>query len=271
MDIFCRGCAAAARPGSHHAGGRGWSPPRTWSTACASTPDSTAIPSRTPPVEPGRLTISVVPAKPARPRESTAAGTPAAAPAARMASAMPGTSRSMTMLVISGVTSPRVRPVPPVVTTTSYPAATPSRSACSTTLPSGITTGPSTSQSASRSRPASTGPDLSGYVPAAARLEIVMASARIMPVSSCPSPHAASSWPPPGARLAAGLLLDPDVRDHCGRIDRLDHVDHGQCPDRDCRQGFHLDPGPVRGACRGCDQHAVVFHLEIDGDRVQPD
>ena len=48
-----------------------------------------------------------------------AEGTPAAAPAARSASAMPGISRSITRLVISGVRSPGVSPVPPVVTTTS--------------------------------------------------------------------------------------------------------------------------------------------------------
>ena len=77
------------------------------------------MPSRTPPVEPGRFTIRVRPATPATPRERIADGTPAAAPAARSASAIPGTSRSITRLVISGVRSPGVSPVPPVVTTTS--------------------------------------------------------------------------------------------------------------------------------------------------------
>ena len=48
-----------------------------------------------------------------------AAGIPAATPAALMASAIPGISRSSTRRVISGVRSPGVRPVPPVVTTTS--------------------------------------------------------------------------------------------------------------------------------------------------------
>ena len=48
-----------------------------------------------------------------------AAGIPATTPAARMASAMPGISRSSTRRVISGVRSSGVRPVPPVVTTTS--------------------------------------------------------------------------------------------------------------------------------------------------------
>ena len=40
-------------------------------------------------------------------------------PAALMASAIPGISRSSTRWVISGVRSPGVSPVPPVVTTTS--------------------------------------------------------------------------------------------------------------------------------------------------------
>ena len=65
-----------------------WSPPWIWEIACPSTGPSTAIPSRTPPVEPGRFTIRVRPATPATPRERIAAGTPAAAPAARSASAI---------------------------------------------------------------------------------------------------------------------------------------------------------------------------------------
>jgi hypothetical protein len=77
------------------------------------------MPSRTPPVEPGRLTMSVPPATPASPRDKIAAATPAAAPAERMASATPGISRSSTRRVISGVKSAGVSPVPPVVTTTS--------------------------------------------------------------------------------------------------------------------------------------------------------
>src|SRR5215472_1594736 len=99
--------------------GRGWSPPWAWSTAWARIGPSTAIPSRTPPVEPGRLTTRTIPASPAIPRDNIAAGTPAAAPPALIASAMPGISRSSTRRVISGVRSPGVSPVPPVVTTTS--------------------------------------------------------------------------------------------------------------------------------------------------------
>ena len=100
---------------------------------------STFIPSLTPPDDPGRLTTSVRDAMPASPRDKIADGTPAAAPADRSASAMPGISRSMTRRVISGVWSVGVSPVPPVVTATSYPAVTESRSTCSTASPSGIT------------------------------------------------------------------------------------------------------------------------------------
>ena len=42
----------------------------------ASTGPSTTIPSRAPPLDPGKLTIKVRPATPATPRLSTAVGTP---------------------------------------------------------------------------------------------------------------------------------------------------------------------------------------------------
>ena len=77
------------------------------------------MPSLTPPDDPGRLTISVREAVPASPLDRMADGTPAAAPAARSASAIPGISLSITLRVISGVRSPGVSPVPPVVTATS--------------------------------------------------------------------------------------------------------------------------------------------------------
>ena len=63
--------SAAVRAADH---GVRWSPPRSWLTTWGSSGPRTASPSRTPPVEPGRLTISVRPAVPARPRESTAVG-----------------------------------------------------------------------------------------------------------------------------------------------------------------------------------------------------
>src|SRR5216684_6956002 len=71
------------------------------------------MPSLTPPADPGRLTMSTGPARPARPRDKIADAIPAAAPADLIASAIPGISRSRTRRVISGVRSPGVRPVPP--------------------------------------------------------------------------------------------------------------------------------------------------------------
>ncbi len=65
---------------------------------------STAKPSRQPPGEPGRLTTSVRPWMPATPRESSACGV-FAIESARIASAIPGASRSSTERVASGVTS----------------------------------------------------------------------------------------------------------------------------------------------------------------------
>ena len=63
---------------------------------------------------PGRLTIRVEPLRPATPRESQAKGL-RSAPRARMASARPGASRSMTRRVASGVRSRGPMPVPPAV------------------------------------------------------------------------------------------------------------------------------------------------------------
>ena len=66
--------------------------------------------------EPGRLTTSVAPRRPATPRESSAWGVRVSA-SERIASAMPGASRSITVEVASGVTSRGAKPVPPVVNT----------------------------------------------------------------------------------------------------------------------------------------------------------
>ena len=83
---------------------------------------STFIPSRTPPGEPGRVTISARPIVPATPRDKTDVGT-TSRDTRRSASAMPGTSRSSSGRTASGVTSVGVSPVPPVVSTTSAPDA----------------------------------------------------------------------------------------------------------------------------------------------------
>ncbi len=63
---------------------------------------------------PGRLTISERPRMPAALRERQPRGVMRML-AARIASGMPGVSRSMTVLVASGVMSRGEKPVPPVV------------------------------------------------------------------------------------------------------------------------------------------------------------
>ena len=69
---------------------------------------------------PGRLTISVRLHIPAAARLSMARGV-TCIERARIASAMPGASRSMTARVASGVTSRSEKPVPPVVATSARP------------------------------------------------------------------------------------------------------------------------------------------------------
>ena len=61
---------------------------------------------------------------PDTPRLSMPIGVCLALEAARIASAIPGASRSITARVASGVTSSGVRPVPPVVKTNVNPSST---------------------------------------------------------------------------------------------------------------------------------------------------
>jgi hypothetical protein len=72
---------------------------------------------------PGKFTISVPPAIPVTPRDSMAIGV-WRSEVARIASAIPGASRSITARVASGVKSSGVKPVPPVVKISSKPAST---------------------------------------------------------------------------------------------------------------------------------------------------
>ena len=87
-----------------------------------------------------------------------AEGTPAATPAARIASAMPGAWRSSTASVASGVPSVGESPVPPVVSTTAGRVSSASRRAASTSGPSGTTTGSAASNPHSRSAWVTSGP-----------------------------------------------------------------------------------------------------------------
>src|SRR5665648_574716 len=139
-----------------------WSPPRICDKACATTGSSTVSPLVTPPIDPGRLTTRVRPATPLMPRDNMADGMPAPTPAARMASAIPGTSRSTTRCVASGMPSVGVSPVPPVVTTNTAPVEMAARRATSTWGPSATTTASPTARPQPRSASTMIGPARSG-------------------------------------------------------------------------------------------------------------
>ena len=125
---------------------------------------------------PGTLMTSVCPRTPAIPRESAAIGV-LGAPARRIASPMPGTSKSTTVEVACGVTSRGPSPVPPVVITRSAPLATAATiaSAIRSSL-SGTTSGPDTSNR-SRSRIRTSAGPLSSA--------ILFADTRSLTVTTC--------------------------------------------------------------------------------------
>src|SRR5216117_3381545 len=158
---------------------------------------STANPSFTPFVEPGRLTISVLPRVPARPRDSHARGN-AGPDAARSASAIPSASSSRIAAVASGVTSRTVRPVPPVVSTTS----TSPESAQRASLPemrsvsSATTLRTTTSYPRSAAQSTTASPDVSARWPTAPRSEIVRMPIRIIPSLTVPYRLLPSSFRP---------------------------------------------------------------------------
>ena len=81
---------------------------------------------------------------------------------------MPGTSRSITSRVASGVTSRGARPVPPVVITKDASAAASRMRAAMKGRESGTTTGSPTVKPASRRMRQASGPDSSARTPRAA-------------------------------------------------------------------------------------------------------
>ena len=179
----------------------------------------TANPSRQPPGDPGRFTISVAPRRPAMPRESSACGVRAMA-SARTASARPGVSRSTTDRVASGVTSRGANPVPPVVRTTATPESASSRIADAIRSASSETIRRSTSNPSSRRRLSNRSPDESSRTPALTPSETVRTAAFTQAL-----------------RLLDQLHL---VDDH-SLVDRLRHVVHGERGHRDCDERLHLD------------------------------
>ena len=123
---------------------------------------------------PGKLTIKVAPRIPAVARESIAWGVNCKL-AARMASASPGASRSTTACVASGVTSRRLKPVPPVVKriSSSPESAQPARTSFNLARSSGKISCLVRIHSCSAITFASAGPDASGRSPRAERSETV--------------------------------------------------------------------------------------------------
>ena len=126
--------------------------------------------------------MSVLPIDPAIPRDSAACGV-FRMPAARMSSARPGASRSITARVASGVTSRGPKPVPPVVTMRPVPRAARSLSRASIAPRSSATRERSTEpKPAERSADSATSPERSSRVPAETPSETVSTAARTLSI-----------------------------------------------------------------------------------------
>jgi hypothetical protein len=136
------------------------------STACGISSTIAANDSRTPAGLPGRFTTSADPAAPTTARDSAAIGV-CCSPAARITSASPGASRSITARVASGVTSRGPNPVPPVVTTRPWSAASVRSAASICGCSSGTTVRVAISKPADRSIRSAASPEASSRVPAA--------------------------------------------------------------------------------------------------------
>ena len=181
-----------------------WSLPTTCSTACTSTGAQHGEAVLHPAARAGQVDDQAA-ADHARPGRGTAprSGRPCATPYARIASAMPGTSKSSSGRVTSGVRSVGVRPVPPVVSTTRAPPSTAARDRGADRLAVGYDDGRVDVE-------AELGQELDEQ-----RAGGVLVDAGGGAVGG--HDHGAeqrprSSRPVPG--LAAGLGLDPDVGDH---------------------------------------------------------
>ena len=131
-------------------------------------------PSSAPLDEPGRLQIRQRPRVPATARESMPKPRPPASLARRIASTMPGASRSITARVPSGVRSRGPKPVPPVVTISpANPAARSVSAAATASVPSAETRWSITSYPSAVSRSTSARPLASSRVPPATPSETV--------------------------------------------------------------------------------------------------
>src|SRR5262245_7741421 len=139
---------------------------------------------------PGKLTIRVPPRIPATPRESIQWRV-CGREAERIASGIPGASRSITTRVASGVMSVGPNPVPPVVSTRSQSSASLQliRRAEISSRSSGITSRPAISAPSEPANRASASPLSSPPSPAAREVEIVRIAARTFRTPSLDSQH----------------------------------------------------------------------------------
>src|SRR5690606_9240314 len=150
--------------------GSGSRAPDNSEMTCGTSEASVAMPSRTAAREPARLTTSVLPEIPTRPREMPASTAPADSPEERSASAMPGMVWSSTPWVASGVTSRGDTPVPPTVITRSAPPITAVFKALRMeTVSPGTLTVPSTMKPTSFNSSVTSGPVVSSTSPLATR------------------------------------------------------------------------------------------------------
>src|SRR5258706_1012113 len=216
----------------------------------------TSIDSRTARGDPGRLTTSVVPTAPATPRESMPCGV-FASERARSASAMPGTSRSITRRVASGVTSFGERPVPPVVNTTFAPPRTASRIAFAIfATSSGTSAVDTTSWPASVRASRIVGPLSSARSPAAPLVLTVMTPAR----TTITAGSLRAVLPAP----AAALRDEAHVGETRPALDRLQHVVEGQAGHDDRRECLHLHARGRGRPDRGLDRDAIALEHQVD-------
>src|SRR5467141_3968203 len=196
-----------------------------WSTftACGNRCEIASRDSTAPLGLPGRLTISVLLLTAAVPRESTAVGV-CSRPLRRISSEIPGTIRSATAWVASGVLSRGPIPVPPVVKRTSTRPESASSRNCSRIFAGSSDTRNAevTSQPSPRQNATTAGPDKSSRSPLVTESLIVRTATRIRKVSSGDSRRL--------YRIAIGLIHQPHrFHQQTGRVARGGRFCRGVC------------------------------------------
>src|SRR5467141_3579856 len=206
-------------------GGRGaaqsWRAPWRTFTACGNKCATASSDSTAPLGLPGKFTMSVFVRTAAVPRESTAVGV-CSRPLRRISSEIPGTIRSATACVASGVLSRGPIPVPPVVKRTSTRPESASSRNCSRIFAGSSDTRNAevTSQPSPRQNATTAGPDKSSRSPLVTESLMVRTATRIRKVSSGDSrrPH----------RIAIGFIHQPHrFHQEAGRVARRGRLCRG--------------------------------------------